>query len=166
MKKTYKNKHKAYSLLLKLVDKETRKHIRELDKQILALEKKIHKETGWFMTSEGHFRLYDNFQNMHDPEFRTFDTFTVYRGTHGYSITSQKPYNWYFDYLRRTEFEFIQKHEEELKLMAHLLLEKENILIHGSSHLVNPEDYSLCQQICQYLGYTSQEQAKRLTVEI
>lgn len=153
------NQNKAYKLFLRLIDKDSRERLKALDDTIESIATQIHKESGWWMTQEG-FMFRDNFQNMDDPEFRSFDTYRIYRGENGYSVTPEKPYNHYYATLHAEEERFYKKYEEKLRILHEALTEKERIMA-GEYTVEDEANLPLCKEITAYLGYTPEKLQKK-----
>ena len=154
-RKDIKNRKKAYKLFLKLIDPKTSERLTELDTEIDLITDVIYDETGWWRTSDG-FMYEDNFKNMHDPEFRSFDTFRVYRNEDGYYINTGEPYNSYFAYIQDKEYRFFEKYKSSLGALHEALTEKEQIM-YGKYQVQDKSNKELCAQIALYLGYKKEE---------
>ena len=157
-RQSFKNDDRAYQLFLGLIDPESSERLRKYDEIIKQLEEKIHRESGWWRTSTG-LMYQDNFQNMHDPEFRTFDTYTIHRNDFGYYVSSEKPFNSYFAMIRSKEIEFFERYEEVLKELHTALSIKESIMS-GNYFVQDPKNEELCREISIYLGYKVKDLGK------
>ena len=148
-----KLRNRAYQLFLRLLDPEVRKKLMEIDGNISTLSTTIMSRSGWWRSGKD-FILQDNFQNMHDPEFRSFDTYMVVRTPFGYEPSSSTtPYNSYFAGIRSQEEEFVKRNKTELEALHKAYTQKETIM--GGSYLLrNDGDYELAQEICRFLGYS------------
>ena len=158
----YMNKtdDKLYATFLRLVDDSTKERLIYLDTAIEKIETTIYKKSGWWRTSDG-FTLEDNFTNMHDPEFRSWDTYTIYRTEDGYTVRTDKPFNGYFEYIRRKEIEFFNKFKDLLQQL-HLLLKEKEMIMRGSYKLKDESNRELTTNISILLGYKKEE--KRLNL--
>ena len=80
-----KNTKKANKLLIKMLPEEVRNRIAVIDQGMSAIIDYIERHTGWYYTKSG-FYYRDNFHNMQDYEFRSFDTYEVKRGENGFYV--------------------------------------------------------------------------------
>ena len=156
------NRRKAYSLLKRMVTKDTKVKLDSLDYTIDSISDDIQDRTGWWRTGRDGFRLEDNFQNMHDPEFRSFDTFRIYRNEDGYYVEGGEPFNSYFAYIQDTEYRFLEANRDQLSAIHDALSEKENTLVE-TIPLKDEANRSLTVEIIKYLGYSKEKKAKLKT---
>ena len=157
-----KNEQKAYSLLKRLVTPDVKEQLIELDETIEGIKSDIYETTGWWMTGRTGFMYEDNFQNMHDHEFRSWDTYRLYRDEEGYYVSEKQPFNSYFASLKMKEHEFLEEHKEELKVLHKTLSTKEELL-GGNIPLKDEKNRELIQEIVDYLGYKKEEKQKEKT---
>lgn len=150
---------KFYKLFLNLVDKDTKKKLIEIDSIIESIEKKIKKESGWYMigvNNGGEVYWYeDNFRNQHDPEFATKDIYCLYRREDGFEPGTNESSDYYFKSIREEEIRFANRYADELKLLHEKLLEKENIMY--GNYVVKEENKDLADSIAKYFGYEKSE---------
>ena len=155
-----KIKKRAYHLFLKLIDSDSKKRLLDIDGKISMLTSTILGRTGWWRSGDD-FMLQDNFQNMHDPEFRSFDTYRVIRTESGYEPSSSStPYNAYFAGIHLAELQFVEKNKNELDELHRTLGQKE-IIMSGVFTTKNPDDYNLACAICKYLGYSKEKKLSK-----
>lgn len=151
---------KLYSLFFKLMIPECEKELIELDRLIYSISEKIEKSSGWYMDERDGFKYHDNYQNTHDPEFRTFDTYRILRNEEGYYVNNEIPYNQYFENLRIREESFFATYEEDLQILHELLTRKENIIAYDFI-LKEEKNRKLAIAIADYLGYIDNQKKKK-----
>lgn len=156
------NEEKAYTLLKRMVTKDTKTKLDSLDHTIDSISDDIYDRTGWWRTDRDGFMLEDNFQNMHDHEFRSFDTFRICRNEDGYYVEGGEPFNSYFAYIQDTEYRFLESNREQLSVLHDTLCEKENTLV-DSIPLKDEANRSLTVEIIKYLGYSKEKRPKEKT---
>lgn len=154
-----KNEDKAYSLFKRLIVKDSKDRLEELDNTISSVSHDIREKTGWWRTGNSGFRYEDNYINMSDPEFRSFDTYQIYRNENGYYTSSEEPFNSYFARIKMTEEKFLEKNYDKLQLIHEALSEKENMLA-GDIPLQNEKNRQLVNEILVFLRYRSNEKEK------
>jgi len=155
-----KNSEKAYKLFLKLLTQEDRKKIMELDKIIDSIEVYISEKSGWWMTGRTGFMFEDNFVNMHDHEFRSFDTYRIYRNEDGFYVSNEEPFNSYFASIREREIAFYEKYKDKLEILHNALSSREEMFL-GNYHLQDEDDRALAEEIVKFLGYKKEEKVKK-----
>ncbi len=164
-KKQFKHKDKTeeklYNTFLRLVDEETRKRLITLDEGIKKIETTIYEQSGWYRTSSG-FRFEDNFQNMQDYEFRTWDTYSIDRSEEGYHIREEKPFNSYFANIQEREMGFLNKYKDLLNQLHVLLTEKEKIM-RGNFILKDDSNRELALNISNFLGFIPESKENNLS---
>lgn len=152
-KRMYKNEKKAYKVLLKMFPKELRERIKWLDVSINAVIDYIERRSGWmYITDEFMYR--DNFQNMHDPEFRSFDTYRVRRNEDGFYVDEN---NSGPNYIKDKERIFYRKYSSKLNAL-HSFIEEKKRLIQQSIYAT--EDPNLAYYLAIYLGYIEDDTRK------
>ena len=156
------NEEKAYSLLKRMVTKDTKIKLDSLDYTIDSISSDIEDRTSWWRTGRDGFMLEDNFQNMGDHEFRFFDTFRIYRNEDGYYVGGGEPFNSYFAYIQDNEYRFLEENREQLSVLHDTLCEKENTLV-DSIPLKDEANRSLTVEIIKYLGYSKEKRPKEKT---
>lgn len=140
---------KLYSILFSFMDKETVLKLKSIESQIEGIINSIEKESGWSIKESGAQR-FDNFENMDDPEFRTWDTYNVNRNVEsGFYVDTAKPFNSYFASLREEELNFFNKYKNSLDELHRLWIEKYNIINYYS---YDYENSKLAKDIIEYLG--------------
>lgn len=147
----------GYKLFLSLIDNESSAKLRKLDKKISELTKKIEKGNGWNVSRTGAV-MYDNFRNMHDPEFRSYDTHLVGRKENGYVPT---PCDYGACRDDCDSISFVKKYQSDLDELHNLYSQKERIM-YGSFSLKNPEDYILALNLSAFLGFEGDSEVLRL----
>ena len=154
-----KNEERAYSLIKKLVTKDIKEELVELDTIVEEYTNRIYEATGWWMIGREGFMYQDNFQNMQDPEFKSFDTYRIYRNEEGFYVSDKESFNSYFEGIKRKEQDFLEKNQEELLVIHEALTSKEQLLS-SFIPLKNEEKRDLVNELINYLGYKSEEQLK------
>ena len=139
--------------MLNLFTPEVREELERIGKNIELITNVIEEKTGWWRTGRKGFALENNFQNMHDPEFASHDTYKVYRNENGYYVDDEEPFNEYFAAIKSVENKFLNDNQEELNKLHSLFSEKEGIL-NGTYSLVNSEDELLAASLIDYLGFS------------
>ena len=147
-----KNSNKAYKILLSLLPKEARERIIDIDNHSAALIDYIERRSGWNYTDKG-FIYKDNFINMNDPEFRSFDTYSIVRNNDGFHLDEANKQKYIFD----KEKMFYMKYNDLLKVLHEYLTEKKQIINDTASMSSNPE---LAESLVEYLGYKEEEKTK------
>ena len=144
---------KAKKVLYSLFDEESLALLKEYNKYIRKQVKNIVTEGPWgYSDIDGDFVYYDNFQNMHDHEFRTFDTYRVIRTKEGYEPYDKKPFNYYFQRLLERELVFLQDHSEELYGLHTVLTLKEEFF-DGNFRLKDENDRELAMKLINFLDF-------------
>ena len=146
----YKSEKKAYRILLRMFPKDIKERIEGLDTSIQAIIDYIERRSGWIYTNKG-FIYEDNFKNMHDPEFRSFDTYTIPRNEEGFYLKedSCNP-----EYIQSKEKLFYLKYRDKLASLHTFIKEKEYLI---KQSIFATEDPELANYLAIYLGYTEDE---------
>ncbi len=155
-----KNRLNAYKLFLKLLCETDKEKLLKLDDTINSISSYISESSGWWMTDRDGFMYEDNYQNMSDPEFRTFDTYRIYRNEDGYYVSQKEPFNSYFAKIKSDEIAFYNKYKDKLEILHNALSTKENIMF-GNYELKSENDRNLTEEITKYLGYEKKEKVKK-----
>ena len=151
-KKLEKIENRSYVLLLKLLPQEVSERIIQIDKHMNAMIDFIERRSGWTYTKNG-FMYRDNFQNMHDPEFRSFDTYEIRRDKNGFHLDTNDAYK--DKYIYEKERLFYILYEDMLDVLNSYINEKERLLLEGIELSSNKE---LAESLAIYLGYKKEEQ--------
>lgn len=155
-----KNEEKAYKLFVKLLSNDSKEELTMLDIVIDHVKGMIYDESGWWMTGRDGFRYEDNHINMRDPEFRTWDTYRIYRGEDGFYVPTDEPFNPYFAKIREKEQRFFDRYEEDLELLHSVLTTKENFMS-GDYELKDEKNRVLASEISKFLGYKIEGKGKK-----
>jgi len=145
---------KVYKLFLKLVTPDVAEKLVAIDTLTDSMISKVEDRTGWSITEDLAFKE-DNFKNVQDPEFRSWDTYRVYRNkTSGFYVSASKTNDVYEENIRFVEKLFFKENEATLAKIHELWAEKENIMS-GNYTLKNPtpENEEMAQLIAIYLNY-------------
>lgn len=144
------NHKKAYRLLLNIIPKEIKDKILELDMHINAIIDLVRRTTGWIYTSRG-FVYRDNFHNMQDYEFRSFDTYEVKRGENGFYVEENE-----FKEKRILDREkiFFKMSEDMLEVLHSHIVKKEMLI---RNCVVLAEDQELAESLIIFLGYQEED---------
>ena len=141
----------ATKALYGLLDEPTLKTLITYDVIIENLIQKIMSKTDWdYYPYCQEFRLYDNFQNMGDPEFRSFDTYRVYRTEDGFTHSTKDPYNGYFQSRQDREKRFVKSNKSDLKDLHHTYCLKEKLL-KGNIKLKDDNTRDLAMELIYFL---------------
>lgn len=155
-KKMEKNNKNAYKLLLRMFPKDIKEKILGLDKCIEAVADYLNRRTGWvFIGDKIVYR--DNFHNMHDPEFRSFDTYEIPRNDSGFYLDDSegKPL-----YIRNEEKKFYLKYKSELDALHGFITEKTDLI---KEAIFTSSDPELANEIAIYLGLIQDENTQLKT---
>lgn len=158
------NKKRAYSLFLKLVTQQCKKELHELDTIIHFVSSIIEKSSGWIITNNFEFVLYDDFKNIFDEEFITFDTYRIYRSPEGYHTDTCEPYNAYTKYIREKENAFLKKYETNLNILHEALTKKDKIMS-DQFILKDKSNMELACAISHFLGYENKQEKKKKIIK-
>lgn len=102
--------------------------LESLDNELVLEVEDLSEKTGWTIGYQGAY-YYDNFQNMEDPEFRSFDTYLVPRDPDsGYYVKTDEPINEHMRSIREGETSFYLSNQERLDSIHNLLVQKRGIL--------------------------------------
>lgn len=154
-RKKEKNNKKLYKLLLKMYPKEVRERLEEIDKCMFAIIDFIERRTGWRYTSKG-FIYMDNFQNMEDDEFRTFNTYRIPRDEKGFYLNHDEQ----DEYIKVKERTFFILYENMLEVLHGYIKEKEKLIKESVSLTKDPE---LAESLVIFLGYKEEEKSSKKT---
>ena len=151
----YNNEKKAYKILLKMFPKEIREGIEGLDICIDAIIDYIGRRSGWMYSDDG-FYCYDNFQNMQDPEFRSFDTYRIPRNENGFYLDedNHKP-----KYIRDKERTFYYIYKDKLDSLHQFIKEKESLI---RQSICITEDPNLANYLAIFLGYVEEDSYRKI----
>ena len=153
---------KLNKLFVKLLDDTSRRRLQQIDNTFNEIVERISKESGWTLYYDYRWEKMDNFQNMHDPEFRTWDTYTVrYDEKLGYVENTEKPFNGYFVHLQSIESSFILKYHEQLELLHETIKAKRDFMS-GIYTLRDEGNRKLAEEICSYMGYEGYEESTKV----
>lgn len=150
---------KLNKLFVKLLDDASRRKLQYIDNTFNEIVEQISKESGWTLYYDYRWEKMDNFQNKHDPEFRSWDTYTVrYDENSGYGESEEKPFNGYFAHLQCEENSFVSKYREELALL-HAAIKAKKGFMAGSYTLKDESNRELAEEICSYMGYCGESES-------
>lgn len=152
-KKMTKNDEKSERVLYSLFDDETLSLIRSYDMKIMKLIGSITRDNNWHLQSWDYsFIMRDHFKNMHDHEFREWDTYEIKRVPgQGYETYTDDPYNGYFKYIKGVEENFLLEHIEDLNALDDVLTKKEKLLS-GNFGLKDESDREFAMELIYFLG--------------
>lgn len=153
---------KLNQVFVKLLDDESRLRLQEIDIALNQIAEQISRESGWILYNGYHWEKRDNFQNMNDSEFKSFDTYRVrYDDKQGYTIYDEEPYNGYFSQLQSTEQSFMTKYRDQLQRLHELIQTKKKFMF-GDYTLKDEANRDLADEICSYLGYNESDESKKV----
>lgn len=152
-KKMAKNDEKSERVLYSLFDDETLSLIRSYDMKIMKLIGSITRDNNWHLQSWDYsFIMRDHFKNMHDHEFREWDSYEITRVPgQGYKTYIDDPYNGYFKYIKGVEENFLLEHIEDLNALDDVLTKKEELLS-GNFGLKDESDREFAMELIYFLG--------------
>lgn len=145
---------KVYKILLRLIDDDSSKRLKEIDKQIKMIANYIKKESGWIMDSRDSFIYIEEIKCEKNPKIKLRNRYHISRNKKGF-YNQDKSDDLHFGYrLKAIKVQdgFINRFSTQLNDLHELLLEKENILSDGCK-VNNPEDIYLVNHMIIYLGY-------------
>ena len=145
---------KLYQLFLDRIDPSDKERLLRIDEELKSIEDEIYKKSGWYrvQSMDNQFRHETNFQNQHDPEFASHDTYRVERTAQGYTYDKKEPFNSYFAGIQLGQKRFYERFQTELERVHELLTEKETIM-YGGYRMKDENDKDLLKYISIYLGY-------------
>ena len=153
-----KNTKKANKLLIKMLPEEVRNRIAGIDQGMNAIIDYIERHTGWHYTKSG-FYYRDNFHNMDDPEFRSFDTYCIPRDESGFHLDHTDKNKQL--YIMTKEKAFYIVYSDMLRVLDDYIKEKDALI---SKSIPLTSDPELAQSLAIFLGYeeeTPEEKTNR-----
>lgn len=119
---------RLYKKFKKMITPEYVERLQSLDDELVLEVEDLSQRTGWTIGYQG-AHYYDNFQNMEDPEFRSFDSYLVPRNPEsGYYVKTDEPINDHMRGIREVETKFYLENQDSLESIHSLLVQKRSIL--------------------------------------
>lgn len=155
---------KLYKIFLNSIDKETSLRLMKIDSEIKKAKDEFYElYPDWIVSSKSAY-CEDNYQYVDDPEFYTFDTYTINRNENGYFVSGEKPFNGYFQAIRDREIHVFETSKDILGRLHELYLKKDSILLGEytiNDNVENPEKVGMIAKLFLSLEYPELNQSRR-----
>ena len=155
----------AKNVLCSLLDEESLKTLVVYDTLIESIIQKITSKTGWdYYQYQESFILYDNFKNMDDHEFRSFDKYRVHRTNKGFTHSTTDPYNGYLKHIQEMEKDFVRENRKDLFELNHLLILREELL-NGNFKVKDEQKKDLAMELIYFLNLVKEAQEEKVSTK-